>query len=89
MQSHADARANALKSHDNAVLICPFAIIEAWRWALQPTYMAAQFPQVMAKPIPHVGYTRLHLFDVVLAYRIVEQNVLVFYIFNKAAVLSR
>ena len=89
MQSHADARANALESHDNAVLICPFAIIEAWRWALQPTDMAAQFPQVMAKPIPHVGYTRLHLFDVVLTDGLVKQDVLIFYIIHKITGVGR
>jgi hypothetical protein len=44
---------------------------------------------VVAKPVPHVGDARFHLFDVVLTDGVVQQDVLIFYVIYKVAVVSR
>jgi hypothetical protein len=44
---------------------------------------------MVTKPVTHVGYACFHLFDIVLAYGIVEQNVLIFNVVYEAALVRR
>ena len=44
---------------------------------------------MVAQPVPHVGYARFHLFDVVLADGLVKQDVLIFYIIHESAGVGR